>query len=88
MVDAENLDIITELKVNQFWRIVYGFPIPIMVLNVILNIYWHTEDSLNFHILKSDKKKALAMIQKIYHQKESHLYETIYNDLESNLKKA
>jgi hypothetical protein len=38
-----------------------------MVLVVFLNIYWHTEDSLNIHISQGTQStEAMRMIKKIY----------------------
>ena len=38
------------LQTTEFWRVIYGLPIPLAIVTILLNIYSHTEDSLRFHI--------------------------------------
>ena len=50
------------LKTTSYWQVVYGMPIVLILLQMALLAFIHTEDSLLFHVAQHDKEPALRMI--------------------------
>jgi MFS family permease len=44
-----------ELAETRYWLIMFGVQIPILVLNIFLNTFIYTEDTIDFCIMKGDK---------------------------------
>ena len=39
-----------ELEADQFWRVCYGMPIPLLIIGMIILLTTFKEDSINFNI--------------------------------------
>jgi MFS family permease len=38
------------LKTTNYWQIVYGSPIILIIIMLLMNMFVHTEDSLYYHV--------------------------------------
>lgn len=45
----------SELAKTHYWMIMYGVQIPFLCLNILLNSFIYTEDTVDFCIKKGDK---------------------------------
>ena len=75
------------LKDTQIWKFIYMGPSIACILSILLLIFWHTEDSLHFHIMRNDKDNAMVMIAKIYPDYDMEVHENVYNDIHTTLNK-
>jgi hypothetical protein len=48
-----------DLAETNFWKLMFGVQIPILVMNIFLNTFIYTEDTVDFCIQSGDKQQAL-----------------------------
>lgn len=77
--DKENLD------VDQFWKVIYLAPVVPSGLALLLNLFVHNYDSLNFHVKHHQESKALVILQKLYPEAPISEIKMKYAQLSSNL---
>ena len=75
----------TKYKDDEFWRVIYGFPIITLGTGVYLLLTIFKQDSIGFSVMKEDKEAAIEMISHIYGgNNEDHI--KIYDDIKKNTK--
>ena len=65
--DIPNYD---ELKKDNNWRVIYGFPYICQFLTILMFITCYREDSITFSIGSGNDEGALKLIQKVYKSSE------------------
>ena len=81
-----------ELLANDFWRVCYGMPIPLLIIGIILLLTTFRQDSINFHVLKYkaqvdsllmgsareiEAERAKSLIEKIYYDDSTEIFKRI-----------
>lgn len=74
-----------DLKTTHVWQYIFAFPIPFLILTILLCIYFHKEDSLNFHVVRKEQGMAMEIIKKVYPQLDEFQRQKVYNELERQL---
>jgi nitrogen fixation-related uncharacterized protein len=57
---------ITALRVSETWRVLFLIPVAIMSLAIILNVLIFKYDSVEFHVDRAEKEKAIELLRIIY----------------------
>lgn len=72
-------------RTSSFWQYVYAYPILILGLQLIFFGYWHTEDSLNFHVINGESDKAMRILEKMYPDQSKFILDLMYSCLDKDL---
>ena len=57
---------------DDFWRVVYGFPLLFCLLQNIAFLFFLQEDSILFSIKNGNDNDAIKLIKRVYHKDEDH----------------